>query len=213
MTFIRLKFCAAGLAATAVSMLATGAALADQGTAADVTSGPSLPGILSHTPFWVWVVLIGLLYLGLRGARERTVGLAGFVVFPLLLVLLSLYNLAGTHFAMIIVAGLGVGGLFGLAAGIGLERPFPPTSLGNGRLRLKGEWTGLVTVLVVFLTRYVTGIVNAVDPVLAQSDGFELTTASISAFFAVMLVSRLVLRLRVALAPAAAAAPTGSLVS
>jgi len=81
-----------------------------------------------------------------------------------------------------------------------LERRHGATRLDRGRVRLPGEWTSLVVVLVVFLTRYAKAVIANVDPALTVSDGFEFTSAAVSGFFAAMLLSRAVMRLRVAFA-------------
>ena len=55
-------------------------------------------------------------------------------------------------------------------------------------------------VLVVFLTRYAKVVIANIDPSLTVSDGFEFTSAAVSGFFAAMLLSRTLMRLRVAFA-------------
>ena len=182
----------AALAATP----ATAARAAEQGA----VEGLSVVSIIGHTPAWVWLVLAGLIWLGLARTREREVGLRGLILFPLIITALAVYNLIGSGLAAAIVAGLGVGALLGLAAGIFLERRNGATQLERGRLRLKGEWTSLIIVLVVFLTRYAKAVLTNIDPALTLSDGFEFTTAALSGFFAVMILSRTVMRLRVAFA-------------
>ena len=162
--------------------------------------GVSVLSIVEHTPAWAWLVLAGLIWLGLARTRDRDVGLRGLILFPLIITALAVYSLAGSGLAAAIAAGLGVGALLGLAAGIFLERRNGATRLERGRLRLKGEWTSLIVVLVVFLTRYAKAVLTNIDPALTVSDGFQFTTAALSGFFAVMILSRTVMRLRVAFA-------------
>lgn len=187
------------LLAALVALGSAGPALA-----AGPAAGPvSVVSIIAHTPLWAWAVLAGLLVLGFAGTRPRKAGIAGIVIFPMVLLVLSLANLVSNGLAFTALAGLGVGGLLGAAAGLTLERRYAPTPLGRGRLLLRGEWTTLVVVLAVFANRYVSAVLRAMDPALAASDGFGLVTAGVSAFFAFLLLTRIVVRLRLALTPIA----------
>ena len=141
------------IALTAGIALAAATPLPARAAEPGAAEGVSVLSIVGHTPAWVWLVLAGLVWLGLARARDREVGLSGLIVFPLIITVLAVYNLAGSGLAAAIVGGLGVGALLGLAAGIFLERRNGATRLERGRLRLKGEWTSLIVVLVVFLTR------------------------------------------------------------
>jgi hypothetical protein len=163
--------------------------------------GVSVLSIIEHTPAWVWLVFAGLIWIGLGRTRDREVGLRGLILFPSIIIASSIYNnLLGSGLVAAMIAGLGVGALLGLAAGIALERHFGAIRLDRGRLRLKGEWTPLVIVLIVFLTRYVRIVLINIDPAFTLTDGFEFTTAALSGFFAVMMLSRTIMRLRIALA-------------
>ncbi|WP_421761438.1 DUF6622 family protein [Devosia sp.] len=162
-----------------------------------------LGNIVSHTPFWVWVLLVGLIALGLKWTQPRQTGLVGIFAVPAIMVLLSLSHLLSDGLSMVSLAALALGGLLGVAAGLSLERRYRPTALGGGRLQLAGEWTPLLVMLGVFLTRYAGAAVAAAAPVVAEGLEFRLTLGGLSAFFALLLVTRTTLRLRVALGPIA----------
>jgi hypothetical protein len=188
---------APGALAALIAMTAT--ALADEPSAAP----PDLSAIISHTPLWAWGVLVLLVLLGLSRTREREVGLVGIVLFPVVIALLWASNFTALPSAGQI-AGLALGAMLGLAAGLALEQRYRPAPLGNGRLRLPGEWTSLVVALAIFLTRYVKAVIGATDPALARSDAFVLATTGLTSFFAAMLLTRAALRLRLLLRPALA---------
>jgi|GEM_PF-2096233 len=183
------------------------AALTVPARAADTvpaTGSPSLVDIISHTPIWVWLILAGLIWLGLGRTRDREVGIVSLIGFPLILVALSFFNLFGGSFGLAGLGGAAVGALLGLACGIELERRLRPSRIAPDRLFVPGDWSSLVVVLVVFLTRYVKSVAAVVDPLLAQSEGFVAVTSGLSTLFAVMLLTRTVLRLRLILIPVAA---------
>jgi hypothetical protein len=188
------------VAIASIAVLAVSVATRANAAELGANSGISILAIASHTPAWVWLVLAGLIWLGLARTRDREVGLRGLVLFPLLLAASAISNLIGGGLAAAMLGGLGIGALLGLAAGIALERRHSATKLDWGRVRLPGEWTSLVVVLVVFATRYAKVVIANIDPALTVSDGFEFASAAVSGFFAAMLLSRAVMRLRVALA-------------
>jgi hypothetical protein len=95
---------------------------------------------------------------------------------------------------------MGMGGILGLAAGFQLESQFAPQKLDNGHLQLPGEWTSLITALVIFGTRYAKIVTGIVNPTLAHAAAFQGGMSIISAFFLTMLLTRTLLKLRIALA-------------
>jgi hypothetical protein len=155
----------------------------------------SIEGIITHTPVWVWLVLAGLVYLGLKRTQPRDVTLGRMLLMPIVLVGLAIYSVAGSALTPALFGGLAIGAMLGIAAGILQERRSPAIRLADGRMRLPGEWLSLVTVVTVFMLRYVKTVAAAVAPDLAASDGFVLATTGLSAFFTVMLVTRTVIRL------------------
>lgn len=167
---------------------------------------PTVVEIVTHTPLWVWFVLLALVWRGLASVQPTEVGLPRLVLLPLILIALSAYTVLAGGISSAVVSGLAVGALGGVAAGLTLERRNPATAIGNGRLRLAGEWTPLVVVLAIFLSRYIRSVAAIMAPALAASAPFLILMSAISAFFSLMLLTRTVLRLRVLQAPAPLAA-------
>lgn len=165
-----------------------------------MTTLATLADILANTPYWVWLILAVLIWRGLARTQPREVGIGGLMLMPVVLVGLSLHNLLGDGLTSAVLAGMGMGGLLGLAAGFQLESQFAPQKLDNGRLHLPGEWTSLITALAIFGTRYTKIVTGIVNPALAHADAFQTGIAVISAFFLTMLVTRTALKLRMALA-------------
>ena len=165
-----------------------------------MTAFATLADIFANTPYWVWLILAVLVWRGLSRTQPREVSLGGLVLMPLILIGLSVHNLLGEGLTASTVAGMGMGGILGLAAGIQLESRFVPRKLENGRLLLPGEWTSLVTALVIFGSRYVKIATEIVNPTLGGNESFQLSMSAISAFFLFMLLTRTALKLRLTLA-------------
>ena len=152
--------------------------------------------IVAHTPFWAWLILLFLIWRGLGSTVPREMGPARLLLMPLALLLLSAWSVFSAGISAAIAAGLAIGVLAGLAAGLVLERRSPATNLGNGRIRVPGEWTTLVVILVVFLTRYSRSVADIMAPDLAASAPFLVAVGAFSAFSTVLLLTRTALRLR-----------------
>jgi len=161
---------------------------------------PSLLDILTHTPSWVWAVLVLVIWIGLRRTRDRDVSPSRLVLFPLIIAALAVSNMAGSGFGAATLEGLLLGALTGVYAAFVLEKRNGAIKLPDGRVRLAGEWTSLAVIVAIFLSRYVTTVIGTVYPATAAGDGFHFVTALLSGFFSVMMLVRTGLRLRVALA-------------
>ena len=152
--------------------------------------------IIIHTPTWVWAVLALLVWRGLKSTQPRDVGPGKLVLLPLVLVGLSAYGILSGAVSSATLAGMALGALAGVAAGLTLERRRPGMALPNGKIRLAGEWTPMVVILAVFLTHYAAAVTPIMAPALAVSAPFLIVMGAISALSSAMLVTRTVLRLR-----------------
>jgi len=157
--------------------------------------------IIVHTPYWVWLVLLFLVWRGLGNTVSREIGLARLLLMPLALMFLSAWSMLSGGISAAGAAGLALGVLAGMATGLVLERRNPATNLGNGRIRVPGEWTTLMVILVVFLTHYVRSVAGILAPDLAASAPFLMVTSAFSAFNTMLLLTRTALRLRAMQAP------------
>jgi hypothetical protein len=156
--------------------------------------------VLANTPFWVWALLIAVVMLGLRLARERTVTASRLVLLPLLLVALAVSTLATATSDDLGMTGAIVGLLAGGLAGVRIESRAGAERVSPGVLRLNGEWVALPIILAVFLVRYVATAISATDPLLAAAPAYHFVIALLAAFFAALTLARTGLRLRLAYA-------------
>ena len=76
---------------------------------------PSLADIVTHTPFWVWGVLLLVLFLGLQRTQDRTVSLPRLLFFPVVLGLYAMSGLASATIEMLpaVIVGAVAGGVGG----------------------------------------------------------------------------------------------------
>ena len=177
------------LAASLVPML-SGAAQAASTVTDTSAHTPGLVDILSHTPLWVWPLILYGLYIGWSRTRDRVVSPARLLVLPALISALALYNLVASGFSVTSLLGFACGAVAGALAGTAMARRRPARLLADGRLALQGDWLPLVLVVAIIIIRYAKGIALGVDPALAQQAGFVLASAVLSGLFAAMMIAR-----------------------
>jgi hypothetical protein len=56
----------------------------------------AIVNIIGHTPVWVFPLIVAVLWLGSINLRERTVPLRSLLIFPLVMLVLSIGNSTGT---------------------------------------------------------------------------------------------------------------------
>ncbi|WP_114087340.1 DUF6622 family protein [Thalassospira profundimaris] len=153
----------------------------------------TLFSIIAGTPTWVWFLLAFLLYRGLKASQPRTTSLYGPLIMPVIMFAISLQS-HSTHFAMpgtidfLWLTALGVGGLGGVLlashTSISVE-PGPPA-----RIHMPGSWASLVLILMIFLTQYIFGVIDATQPELASDPGIELAQAVLAGLFSGLFLGR-----------------------
>ncbi len=141
-------------------------------------------GILRQTPSWVWLLLAGLVALGISQWRARQVSLTRVTVLPVAMIALSLLGLVtafGRGGALPAALGSWVAGL--ALMGLLLRRLSAPSGarfdLSSARLRLPGSPWPLLLILGIFAIKYTVGIELAMQPQAASELGFVLTVAAL----------------------------------
>ena len=153
--------------------------------------------IVQHTPLRVWLILAGLVALGLSQARTRELSLLRVTVLPVVLLALSLAG-AMNSFGMLPLAL--IAWTVGLSAALALPKravatPGAMWSAAAGRLHVPGSWLPLVLIVGSFAIKYVAGAGLAVQPALASNAVFAgLCSLGFGAFTGLFLARSLYLR-------------------
>lgn len=164
------------------------------------TAAPTILAVLAHTPIWVWAVFALVAFMGYQRTRDRIVQLWRLLLFPLVMVVLAVSGMvnAGLSLLPAILVGIAIGGVGGWL----LERDGATRRLPGGRLWLRGEWWSFAQVLLIFVFRYATAVIGAVNPALGADFAFHLLTALVSSLLSAMILGRTLARLRVYFATA-----------
>jgi hypothetical protein len=137
-----------------------------------------LIAIVTRTPAWVWLVLAGLVALGLLQARDHVVPRVRVILQPVALGALSLWGVASAFGLHAMVEGPWLAGaLLGLAITRVFHLPRQVQALPGGRFAIGGSWIPLAMLMTVFFMRYAVNVAIAVAPTLKADAGFAVTVA------------------------------------
>jgi len=156
--------------------------------------GSILP-ILKATPSWVWLMLTGLVVLGVSQMRDRTQGLARVSLTPLALTAFSLWA-ATSAFGRSPIASEALWlWLLGAAAATALFAMAESSARYDAATRtfqLPGSGLPLVLFLGVFLARYIVSVRLAIHPDLLRDGSFVLPVATLYGTFSGIFLGRAV---------------------
>lgn len=153
--------------------------------------------IVQHTPLRVWLILAGLVALGLSQTRTRELSLSRVTVLPVVLLALSLAG-AMNSFGVLPVAL--IAWMAGVSVALTLAKravaaPGARWSATSRSLHVPGSWLPLVLIVGSFLIKYVAGAGLAVHPSLASNAVFAgLCSLCFGAFSGLFLARSLSLR-------------------
>jgi hypothetical protein len=147
---------------------------------------------MQHTPAWVWVLLVALVYLGYLQSRTRAVPKTRLFALPAAMVGLSLYSLFATFGATRLgfVAWLAGGILAALLYRV-FRRPAAAGYAPDTRVySIPGSWLPLALMLAIFLTRYAVAVAIAIDAPLRQASSFVLVAGLVYGFLSCTFLAR-----------------------
>jgi uncharacterized membrane protein len=170
---------------------------------------PMLLPVLRATPGWVWVLLAGLVVLGLVQARDRQASLSRIAITPVAMLLFSAWGTTAAFarsplFAEVVV--LWVLGAAVVTALLAAGRSTARYDAASRRFAIDGSWLPLALFLGVFIVRYVTNVRLAMAPDLALDRGFALPVAALYGALSGTFLGRAVQLWRLALRPSVALA-------
>ena len=133
---------------------------------------------ITHTPIWVFPLILLVLWLGVRNLRTRERALPSLYILPAILLIAALDNLLSNHAGLALVIPAFIFSLMiGIAIGWNLAprdaRPLPT----SGRIRVPGSVVPLLIVIAAVILRYAMGYTYGrwpelrADPALALEFG------------------------------------------
>lgn len=115
---------------------------------------------VSGVPFYVWLILGYLIYVGMQALKPRVVSVNRLIFLPLVLIALK-YNIFTSQDAWVYAAGI----LTGMTAGYFKARKISiEVNKASRMLVLPGSSSLIVVLLGFFVLKYYFGYLQAVDP-------------------------------------------------
>jgi hypothetical protein len=136
----------------------------------DLTEHTMLIQILTQTPVYVWAILALLVYRGMVALRDRKVEIKKLFIIPVIMVALSLHDIA-TKF------GFGVLPFSAWAAGVvGMSMlvwKFSNAGIAvcgtPGSVLVRGSWAPMAMMMAIFFTKYITAVTLVMQPHASQN--------------------------------------------
>lgn len=159
--------------------------------------------IVSHTPVWVWALLIALFALGLKQSRRATLSLKRVIILPVVMTGLSVF---GTISAFGTAStGLLVWALVAIAVGsLVWQQPTPAGTrfdAATDSFNVPGSWLPLALMMGIFVTKYAVGISLAMHLAFVREVAFVMGTCALYGAFSGVFIGRAARLCRLAWVP------------
>jgi hypothetical protein len=149
-------------------------------------------GIVSSTPLWVWLILAGLVHMGLQRTRTREMAPVRVLIPAAIFGLIAIAKLIIGRFAEPAVLGTLAGLIAALALLIAVKPGRLARRIAPDRLRIEGEWFSLGLILAIFLVNYGIAVLSAIDLALGASDNLRFLYGFVNATSAGFMIGRAV---------------------
>jgi hypothetical protein len=149
---------------------------------------------IANTPWWVYVILIYLITLGIKATRRTKVPLLKLTIMPVIFTALSVHTLI-TAFKIdfysitLWVISILVGCVLGW---IQVSRFDLRVDKQHWIIEAPGTWSTLWLILIIFAIKYYFSYALAVDPGLTHNDWFELAMLGLSGLFTGLFIGRFI---------------------
>lgn len=150
--------------------------------------------IAIQTPWWVYVLLIYLITIGILSSKTRTVSMVKLLILPVIFMYLSIHTLVVSFqinmfsvstWIVSIVIGVIFGWLLVYKQQLKVDRK-------HLLIEVPGSWQTLILALLIFSSKYYFGYELDVDPNLAEQTVFEFSMLSISGTITGLFIGRVI---------------------
>ncbi|SHH09052.1 DUF6622 family protein [Massilia sp. CF038] len=156
-----------------------------------------LQQILTNTPVYVWAILAFLVLRGVIAMRDREISIGKLFIIPVIMLALALQSIVARFGVELLPLAAWTAGAACLTV---LVFKFGGTRLTSGStaglVLVRGSFLPFALMMAIFLTKYVTAIVFAVQPQASQNPLFVALVCALLGIFNGCLLGRLASDLR-----------------
>lgn len=140
--------------------------------------------LVSDTPWYVYVILILLINLGIRASKTQVIPLRKLFIIPVVFTALSLHTLmTSVAFSYTNLACWFITILISAVLGWYQVARFPiKVDRENKLIKVPGTWSTLIIILLIFASKYYIGYQLAVHPYLLGQPSFEMIILAVAGF-------------------------------
>lgn len=148
-----------------------------------------------HTPWWVFLLLAYLIFIGLKARKTSTVSIYKLAILPAVFLIMSIESMI-SHFKIetlsvstwmiSIIIGSAIGILLVYKSKIKVDR-------NNKLLELPGSWMTLILILIIFVAKYYCGYALSQDPGSAINTNTEILVLALSGICTGTFVGRMII--------------------
>ena len=140
--------------------------------------------ILKGTPFWVYLLLIVLIYKGIRALTPTTMRVKKLIILPAVFFILSLHKITNPYYYILfLIIGIIVGWLLYLRVKVKADKD-------KKLIGLPGSVLPLILIILAFVKGYYFGYESAVHPEYLKQHWYILTSLIVSGVFSGIFIGR-----------------------
>lgn len=154
-------------------------------------------GMLINTPWWVWLILAGLTYLGYSRTKTRTSRPFMLVIPAFIIASILVLKLLMAHFAPAFLEAAAAGVLAGFIL-LAVARPDRGIRrLESGLVEIRGEWFSLCMFLAVFTANYTIAVLTVVAPDQMASGPAIFVPGFVNGLSATFMIGRAIIGIQI----------------
>ncbi|AIF53155.1 DUF6622 family protein [Pelosinus sp. UFO1] len=145
-----------------------------------------------HTPWWVYLLLIYLIAVGIKSSKVRIIPFWKVFVLPTIFLFISIQTLMTIKIEYVSIASWIVGMLVGSLLGWWqVKRLDIKIDKKRSLIQIPGSWDTLLVMLIVFIAKYYVGYEQATNPVLVAQLKFKVSMLVLSGVCTGLFLGRL----------------------
>jgi Family of unknown function (DUF6622) len=146
-----------------------------------------------HTPWWVYLLFVYLVKVGIRASKTGVVSIHKLYVIPLIFTLMAIETVINNvGLTANTVALWAFSTVFGIIIGWFLVYPLKlRCDHQNKLIEVPGSWSTLVIIMMIFASKYYFGYALSVDPNLVNNTNFEIALLGVTGICSGLFVGKL----------------------